>query len=151
MCQFLVKMNNFEFFGPNLSKKRFRVGNWENYCGNENQHHWDTLCTTLTFLAQILPKMDLRSEIQKAYVGIRISIVKMLCVPIFRKNGNFDLFDPNLPKNEIWSQNFKNLSPDSESALPRHHVCSFSVKTENFDFFGLNLPKMEMRIRNSEN
>ena len=59
---------------------------------------------------------------------------------------NFDLFDPNLPKNEIWSQNFKNLSPDSESALPRHHVCSFSVKTENFDFFGLNLPKMEMRI-----
>ena len=30
MCEFPVKMNNFEFFGPNLSKKRFRVGNGEN-------------------------------------------------------------------------------------------------------------------------
>ena len=26
-------------------------------------------------------------------------------------------------------------SPDSESALPRYHVCQFSVKTDNFDFF----------------
>ena len=25
--QFLVKMNNFEYFGPNLSKKGFRVEN----------------------------------------------------------------------------------------------------------------------------
>ena len=40
----------------------------------------------MTFLAQISPKMDLGSEILKANVGIRISIVKMPCIPIFRKN-----------------------------------------------------------------
>ena len=27
ICQFSVKINNLEFFGPNLSKKEFRVGN----------------------------------------------------------------------------------------------------------------------------
>ena len=27
VCQFLGKMNNFEFFGPNLPKKGFRVRN----------------------------------------------------------------------------------------------------------------------------
>ena len=43
--------------------------------------------TALTFLAQICPKMDLGLEIQKTNVGIRITIVKMPCVPIFRKNG----------------------------------------------------------------
>ena len=43
--------------------------------------------TTLTFLAQIYPKMDLRSEIQKTSVGIRISIVNMPCVPVFREKG----------------------------------------------------------------
>ena len=67
-------------------------------------------------------------------------------VPIFRKNGNFDFFNPNLPENEFWGQNFKNRSPDSESALPRYHVCQFSVKTDNFDFLDPNLPKKEIRI-----
>ena len=59
---------------------------------------------------------------------------------------NFDFFDPNLAKNGFWSWNFKNLSPDLESALPRYHVCQFSVKMDNFDFFGPNLPKKEIRI-----
>ena len=51
-----------------------------------------------------------------------------------------------MPKNEFWGQNFKNRSPDSESALPRYHACQFSVKTDNFDFFCPNLPKEEIRI-----
>ena len=42
--------------------------------------------TTLTFLAQIGPKMNLGLEIHKTNVGTRISIVKMPCVLIFRKN-----------------------------------------------------------------
>ena len=49
-----------------------------------------------------------------------------------------------MPKSKFWSRNFKNPSPDSEFALPRYHVCQFSVKTENFDFFGPILPKMEV-------
>ena len=43
--------------------------------------------TALTFSAKICPKMDLGLEIQKTNVGIRISIVKMACMPISRKNG----------------------------------------------------------------
>ena len=90
--------------------------------------------------------MDLGSEIQKANVGIRISILKIHACQFSGKTDNFDCFDPNLPKNEFWGWNFKNPSPDSESALPRYHVCQFSVKTENFDFSGPNLPKKEIRI-----
>ena len=67
------------------------------------------------------------------------------------KTDNFDFFGQNLPKNEFWSRNFKNLSPDLESGRLRYHVYQFSVKTDNFDFFGPNLPKKEIRIWNSEN
>ena len=40
----------------------------------------------LTFLDQIFPKMDLRLEIQKTNIGIRMIILEILCVPIFSKN-----------------------------------------------------------------
>ena len=43
--------------------------------------------TTLTFLAQISPRMDLGLEIQKTNAGIRISILEIPCVPIFRQKG----------------------------------------------------------------
>ena len=60
------------------------------------------------------------------------------------KLDNFDFFGPNLPKNEYWVQNFKNLSPDSESALPRYHAYQFSVKTDNFDFLAQICPKRKL-------
>ena len=50
------------------------------------------------------------------------------------------------PENRFWGRNFKNQSPDSESAFPRYHVYQFSIKTDNFDFFGPNLPKKEITI-----
>ena len=43
--------------------------------------------TTSTFSAQICPKVDLGLEIQNTDVGITISILKILFVPIFIKNG----------------------------------------------------------------
>ena len=33
MCQFSLKMMNFKFFGPNLSKKGFRLENEKSYVG----------------------------------------------------------------------------------------------------------------------
>ena len=42
--------------------------------------------TTLTFLAQICPKMDLGFEILKTDAGIRIWILEIPRVPIFRQN-----------------------------------------------------------------
>ena len=85
--------------------------------------------------------MDLGLEIQKANVGIRISILEIPCVPIFRQNGQ------NLLKNGLWGRTLKDLSPDSDSATPRYHVCQFSVEMENFEFFGLNLGKFPNYVR----
>ena len=44
------------------------------------------------FLAQICPKIHLGLEIQKTNVGIRISILEISCVPIFRQNKQLWLF-----------------------------------------------------------
>ena len=63
------------------------------------------------------------------------------------KSDNLDFFGPNLPKNEFWGRNFKNLSSDLESAPPRYHACQFSGKTKNFEFFGLNLGKLPNYVR----
>ena len=149
--------------------------------------------TTLTFLAQICPKRKLGFEIQKTNVGIRISILEipcvpifrqnrqlwvfgskfahkwtlglkfqksksgfeisileMLCAPIFRQNGQLWNFRPRLVQKLILGSEFQKRSPDSESALPRYHVCQFSVKMDNSDFFGPNFPKKEIRIWKSE-
>ena len=64
--------------------------------------------TTLTFLAQICPKVKLSLEIQKTNVEIRINIFETPCVPIFRQTDNFDFFSPNLPKSEIKFGNSEN-------------------------------------------
>ena len=98
VCQFSAKMYNFDFFDLNLPKNGFMFWNSENYCRNKNQHPQDTMCanfqakrTTSSFLAQICPKMDSGLEIQKTNVGIRISILEIPCVPIFRQNGQLEL------------------------------------------------------------
>ena len=58
-----------------------------------NKHPRDTMCanfqakqTNLTFLAQICPKMDFWLEIHKTNAGIRISIIEIPCVTIFKQN-----------------------------------------------------------------
>ena len=48
--------------------------------------------TTLTFLAQICPKRKWGFEIQKTNVGIRISMLEMPYVPIFRQNEKLCIF-----------------------------------------------------------
>ena len=151
-ANFFVKMNNFEFFGPNLSKKDLGLETEKSNIGI-TINIIETLCVLifsqtgqLTFLAKILPKMDLGLKIQKTNVGIRMRSSRYRTCQFSGKTANFDFFDPNLPKNEFWGRNFKNLSPDLEFALPRYHVCQFSVKRDNFDIFDPILPKKEIRI-----
>ena len=55
---------------------------------------------------------------------------------------NFDFFGPTFSKNGLCHRNLKNLSPDSQIAPLRYHLCQFSVKTDNIKFFGLNLGKL---------
>ena len=57
------------------------------------------------------------------------------------KMDDFKCLCPNLSKNGFCGQNFKNLSPDLESALPRYHVCQVLVKMDNFELFALYLQK----------
>ena len=57
------------------------------------------------------------------------------------KRKTLILYGTNFPKNEFQGRNFKNVSPDSESAPPRYNIYQFLVRTKNLEFFGLNLGK----------
>ena len=65
--------------------------------------------------------------------------------------GNFEFLDPNLPKNGLWSRNFKNLSLDSEWASLRYYVYHFSGIRDNIEFLNPNLPKNGFWSRNFKN
>ena len=56
-------------------------------------------------------------------------------------------FGPKLPKNGFWGRNLKNITVDSESALPKYNTSQFSGKTDNFDIFG---PKINFQVRVSK-
>ena len=65
--------------------------------------------------------MDLGLQIQKTNVGIRISILQIPFVQIFRQNRQLRNFRPNLPK--YW-------------------ILGFSVKVDNFESFGPTFGKL---------
>ena len=88
-------------------------------------------------------KWILGLEIQKTNCRIKISILEIPYVPVFRQNGNFLHFRPKFSaKKHFLGRNFINLSSDSELAPPRYYVYQFLVKVDNFKFFGLNLGKL---------
>ena len=61
----------------------------------------------LTSSAQIWPKMDLGLEIQKTNVAIRISILEIICMPIFRQNRQLWLFRPKFAQKWILGLEFQ--------------------------------------------
>ena len=141
--------NNFDFSGPNLHKKEFKVGNSKNCCWSKNQHPWNSMFTffqtkrtTLTFWAQIWPNINVGVKISKIEVWIGNQHPWDRCAPIFRQNGQLWIFGPKFVQQWILGSRFKNLSLDSESTPPIYHVCQFSVKMENVWFFRLNLGKL---------
>ena len=93
------------------------------------------------FFGPNLSKVNLKLEIHRTNVAMRISILEIPCVPIFRQNRQIDFLSPNLPKNGFWSKNFKNLSLVLKSASLRYYVYQFSDKRDNFEFLDPNLPK----------
>ena len=94
--------------------------------------------TTLTFLAQTCPKMDLRLKIQKTNVGIRMIIPEILCAPIFRQNGQLSLFRSKFAQKCILGSKFQKFKWGFGISTSNQ----FSVKTGNFEFFHLNLGKL---------
>ena len=92
MCPFSGTRDNFNFFGSKidlgLEIQKTNV--------NKNHHPRDTMCasfqakqTILTFMTQICPKKNLGLETHRTNVGIRMIILEILCVPIFRQSRQF--------------------------------------------------------------
>ena len=95
---------------------------------------------TLSFWTQICPKRKLgfgKSASLRYYEN-----------QFSEKTNNLMTDGPNLPKNEFWGRNFKNLSLDLESTSLRYYEYQFSDKTDNFEFLGPNLPKSGFWGRN---
>ena len=124
MHQHPDKVKNSTFLTQSCPKTRFSFGISEYLSQNKNQDPRDTVCaniqakqTALTFLSQTSPKLDLGLEIQETNVASASSKYS-----VCQFSGKTDNFDPNLPKNKFWSQNFEKLRADAESAPPRYHV-----------------------------
>ena len=95
------------------------------------------------FWSKFAQKIDLGLEIQKTNVGIKISILEISCVEIFRQNGQLWLFRHKFAQKWILGSEFqKSKCRFRERAPQRDHVCQFSVKMDNFECFGLNLGKL---------
>ena len=96
--------------------------------------------TMLTFLTQICPKMDLNFEIEKTNIGIRISILEIPCVPIFRQKRQLWHFRPKFAQKWVSKSGFG----ISNSKIPS--VPIFSQNGELI-FFGLNLGNVFNYVR----
>ena len=97
----------------------------------DNSTSWTKLC----------PKMGLGFEIQKTNVRIRIRILEISSVSIFKQNGQLWLFWSKFSRKLIFGWKFRKLMLQKESPSSRYHLYQFSSKNNNFDFFGPNLPK----------
>ena len=56
--------------------------------------NFQTKQTTLNIWAQVYPKLESGIEIPKSKPGFGISILEILCAPIFRQNKQLGIFGP---------------------------------------------------------
>ena len=97
---------------------------------------------TLNILAQICLKIDSELEILKANVGMRISILELPYLPIFRQHRQLLLFWSKLAQKRILESEFQKSKSGSGINTPRYHLYHFLVKAENFEIFCLSLGKL---------
>ena len=115
MCQFSVKMNNFEFFAQICPKKDLGLETEKSNAWNKNQHCRDTLYanfqpnwTALSFSVQICPKMNLVLKFRKLILEQESAISRLHVYQFSGKTNNFDFFGPNLPQNGFRIGNSEN-------------------------------------------
>ena len=104
---------------------------------------------TLTFLNQICPRIDWGFEIQKTNAGIRINIVGIPCVAIFRQNWQLWLLRPKFLQKLIFGSEFQKSMcrfKISTSKKPCVSILSENGQLRNFrpkpnytQFFGSNI------------
>ena len=99
--QFLNKMDNFEFLGPNLPKNGFCVQNFKNLILDSESGslryyvtNFQTKQTALNFGHKFAQKWILGSEFQKSKSGFGINTSSIPCVPIFSQTGQLLIFWP---------------------------------------------------------
>ena len=63
--------------------------------------------TSLTFLTQICPKMNFGLEIQKTNVLIRINVLQILILPIFKQKRQLCFFCPKFAQKFILRSEFQ--------------------------------------------
>ena len=107
--------------------------------------------TALTFLAQICPKRKLGFEIQKTNIGIRISILEIPCVPIFRQNGQLWIFGSKFAQKWILGSKFQKSKSGFGIRILEILGAPIFRQTNNFEFLGPNLPKNRFWGRNFKN
>ena len=98
--------------------------------------------TTWLFQASIYQKMGLGFAIQKTNVGIRINILEIPCVPIFRKNKQVWLLWPKYAQKWILGSEFQKSKSGfgiSNSKIP---IVAIFSQMDNFEFFSINLGKL---------
>ena len=148
MCQSSGKRDTFDYFDPNLHKYGF--WGWNFRVQIRNLHFQDAMCanfqlkrTTVTFLAQIFPKRKLGFKIQKTNVGIRMSILEIPYVPIFRQNRYLWLFGPKFAQKWILGSEFqKSKSGFGISIFEIPYVPIFRQQTTS-NFWAQICPKMD--------
>ena len=95
--------------------------------------------------------MDLGLEIQKAIVGIRISILDIQCVPIFIQNEQLWIFWLKFVQKKDLGFKTGKKNVGIRINIVETLLAPFSAKLGNFNIFGPNLPKKEIMIWNSGN
>ena len=105
----------------------------------------------MTFLAQICPKRKLRFEIQETNVGIRISILEIQCVPIFRQNRQLRVFGSKFTQKWILGSKFQKSKSGFEISILEILCAPIFRQNGNFEFLGPNLPKNKFWGRNFKN
>ena len=100
----------------------------------------------MTFSAQICSKMDVGLEIEKIDVGIRISILAILCVSIFRQNRQLWLFLAQIrPKTD------SRLEIQKTNVNKNHHpgdtmYANFQAKPTTLTFLTQIFPKIDLML-----
>ena len=94
---------------------------------------------TLTFLNQICPRIDWGFEIQKTNAGIRINIVGIPCVAIFRQNWQLWLLRPKFLQKLIFGSEFQKSMCRFKISTSKKPCVSILSENGQFEIFDPSL------------
>ena len=138
-----MRINSECFFDSNLSRNGFLglTPDLESFRPRCNVCQFSGKTYSFDFFSPNLPKTDLGLEIQKTNDAIRINILEIPSVPVFRQSGQLWHFRPKFAPKLILVSEFQKSKFGfriSTSKIP----CEWILKMDNFEFICLNLGKL---------